>query len=401
MVPVTAERLIADAQATLESATLALDSEPVLHRAVAAWLAGQPPPADVLRSLETRPAPRHYAWVALAAVAEAARWASDSTLLDEGLEWLSTVALDRVGAPAPITTDAVAQLAIAPAVRQRPRLEPWFERVLRHAPGAREPAWAGGGAPSILGSTPSGSSHAALRLSLEAAGLAKAGPDEERAVLEALLRDTLPSEPLHAAVLLSALAWIRRSVPTALPGRAHVEDVIVVLENMQAGLMQWTWETHGRKRRTDPPIRWDVTSEYHVQNLLWLVLRPIFPDLKAEEYVPSTGHHQPRVDLFIPSLRLVIEVKYLAKRGQKALREFTIQLEADASAYTRADSPADQMVVFIWDDTNQDEQHARMKAGVASLPQVAGVIIVSRPGKMARQAAGDDDEDEETDGDGA
>ena len=70
---------------------------------------------------------------------------------------------------------------------------------------------------------------------------------------------------------------------------------------------------------------WDSTlalfaNEYHVQSLLMLLLRPIFPDLKDEESVPSVGHAHPRVDFIIPSMRLVIEVKFIRKGTQEELR---------------------------------------------------------------------------------
>jgi hypothetical protein len=58
---------------------------------------------------------------------------------------------------------------------------------------------------------------------------------------------------------------------------------------------RWTFELE--KRTVNSAVaRWDVENEYHVQNLLWAVLAPLFPDIDDEENLPSIGHKKPRAD---------------------------------------------------------------------------------------------------------
>ena len=67
-----------------------------------------------------------------------------------------------------------------------------------------------------------------------------------------------------------------------------------------------------RSRRGVAPSRWLIDDEADVQALLWTILAPAYgPDLVDETYLPHTGQVQPRADLAILSLRLIIEVKFL------------------------------------------------------------------------------------------
>jgi hypothetical protein len=50
--------------------------------------------------------------------------------------------------------------------------------------------------------------------------------------------------------------------------------------------------------------------EREVQDILWLILRPVFDDLVDEETLHTVGHSTYRADFGIPSLGLLIEVKY-------------------------------------------------------------------------------------------
>ena len=70
------------------------------------------------------------------------------------------------------------------------------------------------------------------------------------------------------------------------------------------------WETEPRTRNS-APAHWDVENEYHVQGMLGMILAPYLPDLDDEEWLKSLGQHHPRADFAIPSLNLIIEVKFL------------------------------------------------------------------------------------------
>lgn len=68
--------------------------------------------------------------------------------------------------------------------------------------------------------------------------------------------------------------------------------------------------------RLQKPIRWPITAEREVQDILRLVLRSVFDDVVEEETLPKVGHSTYRADFGIPSLGVLIEVKY-ARKGRR------------------------------------------------------------------------------------
>lgn len=127
--------------------------------------------------------------------------------------------------------------------------------------------------------------------------------------------------------------------------------------------------------------RWDIQHEYHVQSLLWAILRPVFPGLEDEENLPSVGHKHPRADILVPSLSVVIEVKYLREATQSARAKIIEEVAADTSLYLTDDSVYSSIVVFIWDATSSTHHHDELVNGIRKLRGIADVVIVSRPGE--------------------
>lgn len=254
----TTERLLRDAQATLQKTANGLARESLLYQAVGAWLTQTPPPEDVLKLLQLHPSPRNYEWIAVAALAEAVGWPSDGAALEDGLSWLSAVSLDRVGVPAPVTTDAIAQAVLALAVKRRAHLEPWFRRVVGHAPRQQHPAWASNGALAVLGHDVTSDGDAALRLALEAVDAATSRPGDDKEVINGLILEQLPDEALRAVVLICAVNWLRRTVPKMLPQQQALDGVMSMLKGVQADFASGTNAQGGRIRGAQPvpPYEW-------------------------------------------------------------------------------------------------------------------------------------------------
>jgi hypothetical protein len=175
-------------------------------------------------------------------------------------------------------------------------------------------------------------------------------------------------------------------------GSFSLEDVSKLLKRVPAGLRRWTWEP---KRRTKggQPRQWYIENEYHVQNLLYFLLAAVFPDIREEEYTRSVGQKKPRVDLEIPSLKLVIEIKFWYRKDnpQKIIGE----IAEDTSLYLAEGSPHEQMIAFIWDDSCRTEEHDLLDSGIKTLPGIFDVVIVSRPGRMADNTSVINEEDNE------
>jgi hypothetical protein len=146
-------------------------------------------------------------------------------------------------------------------------------------------------------------------------------------------------------------------------------------------MSHWTYEVKPRTKGSE--IRkWDIDNEYHVQNLLWTILKPIFPDLVDEEYLPKIGHMTPRSDLGIPSLQTIIEVKFMKNYGQTACRKITEEIAADRSVYLTTNSKYERIIVFIWDNCRQTEEYRVLRDGLKSLEGIEDVVILPRPNRM-------------------
>src|SRR5207248_2872578 len=113
---------------------------------------------------------------------------------------------------------------------------------------------------------------------------------------------------------------------------ATVADLLRLLHNVQSALKRWPWKE--RSRRSVIPSRWLIDDEADVQALLWAILAPVYgADLVDEHYLPHWGNVQPRCDLGILSLRLIIEVKIV--RTPTDFRMVEEQVAGDTGLYFR------------------------------------------------------------------
>ena len=184
----------------------------------------------------------------------------------------------------------------------------------------------------------------------------------------------------HAAIRLAALDWIKRDRPVCDLRTVTVADIGELLRRIPAGLKKWTWEDKPRTRTSPAPRRWHVENEYHVQNMLWLLLAPVFRDLLDEDSTPKVGPVQPRADIVIPSLRLIVEAKFM--RADDPPKKMIEQIAQDASLYLVLGSKYDKLIPFIWDDSRRTEHHDEMVRGLRQIAGVVDAVIVPRPGTM-------------------
>jgi hypothetical protein len=103
-----------------------------------------------------------------------------------------------------------------------------------------------------------------------------------------------------------------------------------------------------------------------------------------EENMPSIGHKKPRADLGIPSLRTIVEVKFLRDRGQRGFAKIIDEIAADASLYLSRTSDYDNIIAFVWDDCAQTEQHHELKSGIEQIKGISAAIVLPRPSSMQR-----------------
>lgn len=224
-----------------------------------------------------------------------------------------------------------------------------------------------------------------LALALAAKGFISVKEDYELKALDLIINQPnyVEQQVDVVATRLAALNWLMRQVPTVLPNRATPEDVVNLLQRVPDSLRRWCWEEKPRVRKAEAvPVKWQILNEYHVQDLLWVILAPIFPDLEDEENLRSLGHKHPRYDLGIPSLRLIIEVKFIYNGTPSEFSRIIEEVASDASLYLSNDSGYDKIIVFVWDSSCRIEQHGELRQGLKKLQGVIEAIVIPKPGKM-------------------
>lgn len=188
-----------------------------------------------------------------------------------------------------------------------------------------------------------------------------------------------------STALLSLMVYVFDQVNQGMavvpPKGWSLDDFLGFLEHIPVGLKRWTWED-ARRTRGAEPVKWRVENEYHVQNLLYILLGPIFNDIADEVNLQPVGQKNPRIDLYLPSLHTVIEVKY-RKDAKKSFPTLIGEIAEDASLY-RADAKYKdaRIVSFLWDCTCATQEHAKFKEGVLKIDGINGCVVVSAPSTM-------------------
>jgi hypothetical protein len=187
----------------------------------------------------------------------------------------------------------------------------------------------------------------------------------------------------RAAAQSAALAYLLRDASTLRFGSVTISDVARLLQGVERSMRYWAWDTKPRTSNS-ALAQWNVENEYHVQDMLGAILAPYFPDLDDEEWLKSLGQHHPRADFAIPSLNLIIEVKFLRQGTTSALSNLIQEVAADASTYLQESSSFRNIIAFIWDDSASTEQHPELRQGLTRIAGVHDAIILPRPSKMVR-----------------
>ncbi len=204
--------------------------------------------------------------------------------------------------------------------------------------------------------------------------------------LKQLLSDVPPqSEELDRVVIwLEALEYIvgissHQLIPT-------ISDTARILGSVEHSFKRWKWEEKPRQGAIFAS-QWLIDNEYDVQSLLWAVLYPIYgSELVDESYLPNWGNTQPRADLGIHKLKLIIEVKFL--RDSSDFQKVEGEIGNDLGLYFKDTELFDKMIVFIYDDCDkhQPQKYDGLRNALLKRDRIEDVIIVRRPGMLPSRA---------------
>lgn len=196
-------------------------------------------------------------------------------------------------------------------------------------------------------------------------------------------RDQAHGNTLTALLSLMVYVFdqVNQDVAIVPPTGWTIDDLLKFLEYIPVGLKRWTWEESARTKGAKP-VKWRVENEYHVQNLLYVLLAPTFNDIADEVYLQPVGQKTPRVDLYLPPLHTIIEVKY-RKDAKKSFQSLIGEIAEDASLYRSDAKYKDARIVsFLWDCTRATQEHTKFKEGVLKIEGVNGCIVINAPSTM-------------------
>lgn len=198
------------------------------------------------------------------------------------------------------------------------------------------------------------------------------------------IQSVLYTEPEAAVLDLAAFRFLAHTAHLDLRAPS-LDDVTLLLRRIPSGLRRWTWEAQ-KRTPTSTAQKWAVENEYHFQNLLCALLTPVFPDLRDEEWLGSVGQKRPRADLVLPSLHLVIEVKFW--RENSSPQDLISQIAEDVSLYLKVGSPYRKVLPIIWDQARRTEQYDLLISGLSQIRDVVTPVIIAQPAYMEAAANG-------------
>ncbi|MGH8728999.1 MAG: hypothetical protein ACREV9_12795 [Burkholderiales bacterium] len=194
-------------------------------------------------------------------------------------------------------------------------------------------------------------------------------------VVEHVLSEQVEHLPAHHAALL----WrcLRAAVSQTTAAVLQTPATIVhALRQFETSMKRWRWDSE----QLQCPVQWRIRSEREVQDILWLMLRPICEDIEDEDTLPKFGHSSYRADFGIPSLGLLIEVKYA--RSATEFKAIEKQVLEDLVPYLKTPDRYREVVIFIYDASSSVQQHDTTARALRSVPGITDVIIVCRPSQL-------------------
>lgn len=192
---------------------------------------------------------------------------------------------------------------------------------------------------------------------------------------------TVDSTTALLCLMIYVFDKVSQDIAMVPPNGWTLDDLLHFLKHIPAGLKRWTWEVTGRTKNANP-VKWLIENEYHVQNLLYILLAPIFEDVMDEVYLQPVGQKTPRMDIYLPSIHTIIEVKF-RKEAKKSFQALIGEVAEDVSLYRSDPEYKDARIVsFLWDHTRSTQEHAKFREGVLKLQGMDGCVIVSSPSVM-------------------
>lgn len=117
--------------------------------------------------------------------------------------------------------------------------------------------------------------------------------------------------------------------------------------------------TESKSRHAQSKNVYKINSEYDLQDLLWVVLKPLFPQMTDENPLQKHMGKSSRVDFYIPEINTFIELKYVETESQA--KDISIQLDNDVTWYSESND-AKILIFYVLKGNNITYDFEPMKA---------------------------------------
>lgn len=147
----------------------------------------------------------------------------------------------------------------------------------------------------------------------------------------------------HLEALTCGMLSERRKVIEFAGKEALLYEVRRVIQTLTPTIRSF----NTREKGLNP---WTITREDDVRDLLYVMLRPLIFDIGKEEAIPSRGGTHKLVDLCSKAVKLMLEVKWIARHGQ--WKRIVEQVHVDTQSYIA--HPACENLIFVIVDAARD-----------------------------------------------
>lgn len=169
--------------------------------------------------------------------------------------------------------------------------------------------------------------------------------DQQQKIAELVTKNW--QEFLRSNVDLIDIFFIEQFISESLKQKLRFKeyDAVTLIENILSNFHNAVTKITRNRRKDHQEFR--INDEYDTQDLIYVILKPIFPDLTEEEPTPKTGGKVSIIDFIIPSERIGFEIKYLFDydKNEKKLID---SLKKDIQSYYKYPY-LDHFIIFIND----------------------------------------------------
>ncbi|MBE7444032.1 MAG: hypothetical protein HS132_01720 [Planctomycetia bacterium] len=170
--------------------------------------------------------------------------------------------------------------------------------------------------------------------------------DIQEAELDKALQNISKSEiDVQTQILLEDLEMVL--LQTKYVNKTTEEVVRDVLNNFSNAIQKII-----KDRRKEHP-KYIIGDEYDVQDVVYVVLKSIFPNLRDEDPIPKVGAKSTKIDLILREEKILIEVKMIKEKDSNETR-FIEQLKVDFESYHEC-KWLSKLFCFVYDPYKRQE----------------------------------------------